>query len=439
MKKLSVLIGIIIVFCVPRYVSAQTYADSLQQASLQQCVQYALKHQPAIQQSLIDQQVVETTIKSKLADWYPQLNLAANLQHNFQLQAAKFGDSVIHLGTNNTSGIGLQVTQNIFDRDVLLASHTAQDVRTQARQLTEAEKINVAVTVSQAFYGVLLTQKQIELTSEDIRRLQLSLKDAYAQYQAGVVDKVDYKRATISLNNSAAQLKGQTDSLKAKYALLKQAMGYPDSAYFALMYDSVQLQQEIYIDTTQYINYNNRIEFRLLETERRLLLANIRYNKLAYFPTLSAFGAYNFNYFNNDFSKLYSQNFPTSYIGLQLSLPIFQGFKRVQNIRGAELAFKRSDFGVTGLKDSITTQYEQALALYKSNLYNYTVFRDNLSLATDIYNTLQLQYKAGIKTYLDVITAEEDLRSAETGYANALYQVLISKISVQKALGIIQY
>jgi len=85
MKKLVSLLFVIPAFLVPRYAQAQARTgDSLQAATLQQCVQYALTHQPNIQQSLIDQQIVETTIKSKLADWYPQLNLAASLQHNFQ-------------------------------------------------------------------------------------------------------------------------------------------------------------------------------------------------------------------------------------------------------------------------------------------------------------------------------------------------------------------
>src|SRR5438045_1026593 len=103
MKKLSRLGCAIIIFLLPGCVTAQIYMDTLQQATLQQCVQYAIKHQPLILQSLIDQQIVESTIKSKLADWYPQLNLAANLQHNFQLPASKFGDSVVHIGTANTS------------------------------------------------------------------------------------------------------------------------------------------------------------------------------------------------------------------------------------------------------------------------------------------------------------------------------------------------
>ena len=62
-------------------------ADSLlQQATLDNVVAYAIKHQPLIQQSFIDEQVTESLIKSKLADWYPQVDFRYNLQHNFQLQ-----------------------------------------------------------------------------------------------------------------------------------------------------------------------------------------------------------------------------------------------------------------------------------------------------------------------------------------------------------------
>jgi outer membrane protein TolC len=216
-------------------------------------------------------------------------------------------------------------------------------------------------------------------------------------------------------------------------------MGYPESSNLQLEFDSVKIQNEIYIDTTQQANYNNRIEYRLMQTEKRLLNQNVRYNKLAYFPTISAFGAYNFNYFNNSFSKLYSNNFPTSYAGIQLSVPIFQGFKRSENIKGAELQVQQFDYSMQGFRDTVNTQYQQALATYKSNLYNYSIFADNLKLATEVYNTLEVQYKAGIKTYLDVITAEDDLRTAEIGYTNALYQILISKVTVQKALGTVQY
>jgi outer membrane protein len=422
------------------YTYSQTAADtSLQQATLQNCVQYALKHFPLIQQSYLDEEITERQIKSKLADWYPQVNLNASYQNNFQLQAVNFAGSIVYSGTYNTSFVGLGATQNIFNRDVLLASRSANDVRKQTKQTTISNKIDIAVAVSKAFYDVLLTKKQIDLLDEDVVRLSRSLKDAYNQYQGGIVDKTDYKQATISLNNSKAEKKSDEELLKAKQVYLKQLMGYTGTDALNLVYDSAQMEQEVVIDTNTAVSYSNRIEYQLLQTQKRLQEENLKYNKWSFLPSVSAFGNYNFNYLNDQFSKLYANNYPTSNLGLQLSFPIFQGTKRIQNIRAAELQVKRVDWDIQSLQNSINTQYAQALAVYKGNLNDYYVLKENLELARDVYNTIQLQYRSGIKAYLDVITAETSLRSAQSNYANALYQVLSSKIDVQKALGTIKY
>lgn len=419
--------------------NAQTGDSLLQQANLQACVQYALTHQPAIRQSVIDEEITERTIKGKLADWYPQIAFNYNMQHYFKLQTTVFAGNAIKIGTKNTSFANFSATQNIFNRDVLLASRSAGDVRKQIRQTTTSNKINVAVNVSKAFYDVLLNQQQIRLLDSDIVLLQKSLDIAMSQYKAGVVDKVDYKRATISLNNSKAQRKTYEEQLKAKYAYLKELMNYPASSDLPLYYDSVQMQQDAFIDTSQNIHYESRIEYQLLETQRRLQEANLKYYKWAYIPSVSAFGNYNFIFFNNDFGKLYSKSFPTSYAGVTLSFPIFQGTKRTQDIRAAELQLQRVDYDIIAFKNSVNTEYQQALATYKSSLNNYNVLRENLTLAEDVFNTIQLQYRSGVKTYLEVITSQNDLISAQINYLEALYQVLSSKIDVQKALGQINY
>ena len=68
---------------------------------------------------------------------------------------------------------------------------------------------------------------------------------------------------------------------------------------------------------------------------------------------------------------------------------------------------------------------------------DYILLKENLQLANEVYNTIQLQYKSGVKNYLEVITAETDLRNAQVNYTNALYQVLSAKVDVQQALGVI--
>lgn len=412
---------------------------TLTQATLQNCIQYAIQHNPDIQNAKINQDITETIIKSKLADWYPQVNFNYNVQHNFKLPTLNFNGNIVHTGTENTSGLDFGVTQNIFNRDVLLASRTSKDVRLAASQNTKEQKINLAVEVSKAFYDIILTVQQLKVIEEDIVRTNQSLKDAYYQYQAGIVDKTDYKRATIALNNAKAQQKSGEESLKAKNAALKALMGYPDTRLLDLDYDTTQMEREIYFDTTQIVDYNNRIEIQQLETQKKLQEYNLQYYKWSFLPDVSAFGNYNLNYLNNQFSKLYGQSYPNSYAGISLSIPIFQGGKRLQQIKQAQYQIVQASNDIRSYENTINTQYENALASYKSNLYNYLSLKENLSLASEVYDVIQLQYRSGVKAYLDVITAESDLRTAQINYYNALYQLLSSKIDVQQALGTLNY
>jgi len=431
-------IGIVIITLIVLKSSAQN--DSLlQQATLDNVVQYALVHQPLLKQSAIDEQITEQQIKSKLSEWYPQVNFAYSFQHNFQLQETTFGGNTIKIGTENTSGLQLTATQNLFDRDVLLASRTAQDVRTAIKQNTTNTRIDVAVNAIKAFYDVLATTQQIKVATTTITRLERSLKDATAQYTAGVTDKTDYKRATIALNNAKASKASNEDLLKAKLEYLKTVIGYPTGSDLNIVYDSLAMEKEIYTDTSQIIDYTKRIEYQQLTTQKKLQEANLKYNKWSYIPSLSAFGAYNLGYQNNSFTKIYNKSFPNSYAGLSLEFPIFQGFKRTANIKQAELEVTRVDWDIINLQKNINAEYAQALASYKASFANYQALKENVDLAKEVYDVIQLQYKAGVKTYLEVITAETDLRSAEINYYNALYQVLASKTDVQKALGQINY
>ncbi len=96
---------------------------------------------------------------------------------------------------------------------------------------------------------------------------------------------------------------------------------------------------------------------------------------------------------------------------------------------------KRTDLDLVNLKNSVNSEYTSALSDYKASLSNYQAIKENVLLAQEVYDVIQLQYRSGIKTYLEVITAETDLRTSQINYFNALYQVLSSKIDVQKSLG----
>lgn len=432
-------VSIIAFSFVPIVSFAQSSDSLLAEANLPGVIQYALKNQPDVKQSLLDEKITELQIKSKLADWYPQINFNYLYQHNFEVQQSIIGGNVVRLGVDNTSAFQFSASQTIFNRDVLLAKRSKKDVEIQAKQQTTNTKIDLVVNVTKSFYAVLATEQQIRVANETITRLQRSLKDAKAQYDAGIVDKTDYKRATIALNNAIALKKTNEEALKSRTEGLKALMNYPSSSALNITYDSMALERSIQLDTLELIDVTRRIEYQILETRRNLLETNLQYNKWSYLPSLSANGSYNFNYLNNQFSKLYNTSYPNSFAGLTLSLPIFQGGKRRYNVKQAEYELQRTDLEMVALKNAMYSDYINAIAGYKASLANYISIKENMQLAQEVYDIIQLQYRSGIKTYLEVITAETDLRTAQNNYFNALYLLLSNKTDVERSLGKIQY
>lgn len=436
---IRVIAGILLLLPLLTHAQNVSQDSLLQEASLENVVQYALKHQPLVQQAMIDQEITDRVIKGKLADWYPQINFVYNYQHNIILPQNIIGGNVVRFGVNNTSATQFNATQSVFNRDIVLASRTASTVRVQAEQNTSRSKIDIVVDVTKAFYDLLATTQQIKIGEEDLIRLQRSLKDALNQYNAGVVDKTDYKRATILLSNSKAILKTNHELFKYKQEYLKTVMGYPKQSELNIQYDTLQMEAEIRLDTLQQLNYVDNIDYKMLFTQRELQKANVSYSKWGYIPSINAFGSYILNFQNNNFSELYATKYPNSYIGASLQFPIFQGGKRNARIQEQEWTLKRLDSQMINLQSTLSTEYTRALGSYKSYLAAYLALKENVELAKEVYDVIQLQYKNGVRAYLDVTVAETDLRSARINYFNALYQVLASKMDVQRVLGQINY
>jgi outer membrane protein TolC len=440
LQTLKLISWIALVLYIPSVAEAQTAEDSvLQVASLDKVVQYALTHQPVVQQAQVDEEIANKVIKGKLADWYPQINFTYNYQRFIDLQTAVFDGNVIPLGVNNTSSAQFNATQNLFNRDALLASSTASNVRTLANQNTSRSKINVVVDVTKAFYDVLATAQQVKVSDQSITRLERSLQTAYSRYTSGVADKTDYKRATILLGNAKAERKANSEALIFKQQYLKALMGYPLESDLPIQYDTLQMEREVFMDTLQHINYSEHIEYKILYTQRELQEANVKYSYWGFLPTLNAFGAYILNYQNDNFGELYDQKYPYSYVGATLAFPIFQGGKRTAKIQEEKWRRKRLDWSLIDLQNNLGAEYARALAAYKSNLAAYQIQKENVALAEEVYDVIQLQYQNGIRPYLDVTVAEADLRTTRINYFNALYQVLASKMDVQRALGQINY
>lgn len=407
-------------------------------ATLQELIDFALQNRGSVQQALIDEEIGERDISIALSGWYPQLNAKAQYNSNIIIPTAVIGDQVIRMGQNHTAALALQADQQILNPQLIQASKAAAHIRQRNAQNTENTLIYTTVEVSKGYYDILTTEEQLKIMDENIARLSKQLSDARARYEAGLADPTDYKRAQISLSNAQAARKRSEEVRKYKYTFLKELIGLDAGDELHLSFDNAAMESEILLDTTTQLQYHDRIEFQQLETARQLQALNTQYHKWTFLPSVSAFYNYAWDYRNNSFGDLLGTDYPRSVFGLTLSVPIFQGTKRTQEIRRSRLQEERLNWDAVNLRNRIHSEYELAMATYKAGLADLRAAEDNVTLSEEVYNTIKLQYDEGIKTYLDLMTAETDLRTTQLNYLGTLYAVLSGKLDVQRALGTIE-
>jgi len=431
-------------------VNAQTIAkeaDTTEFLTLKQCIDYALIHQPALNRSLLNISIAKETNAVNLSGFFPQVSIEGTLTHYIQLPTSFFSDTSgsstapvrQRLGVVNTLTPEVYVSQAIFSPGLTYALRSAPLYLKQSNQISDSTKINVVASVSKAFYNLLLTLEQINVLKEDTMMLRQSVEDTYHQLVGGIVDETDNDQAIVTLNNSKAQLKQATNNVIPQYASLKQLMGYPSQNQFNVKFDTLEMMNDIYFDTTQQLQFDKRIELQLINTSRDLQHQTTRYYQYSFLPTVSAFYDKTFEFENNTFGKLFNNSYPNSLIGLSFDMPIFTGFARTHNLQRSKLQERVIDWDETEEKSQIYTEYTTALANYKSDFYNLKTLQENVALAGKVNFIVNLQYKQGLVAYLNLITAQTNLITAQLNYTIALYQVLSSKIDLEKAMGMISY
>lgn len=407
--------------------------------TIKQCIDYAMIHQPALNQAQINIEITKATNAINLSTWLPQIGANGQLNHYIQQSNNPSGTNGYNGGVTNTFVPQLTVSQTLFNPSLLFASRTAPLLVKQSQQSVDSTKIYLVAAVSKSYYNVLLTLEQINVYREDTARLGRSMRDAYHQYKGGIVDETDYEEAAISQNNAIATLKQAVENVIPQYATLKQLMGYPPAQQFNVAFDTLQMMNDIQLDTTKQLDYEKRIEYQQVHTQQAIQDEQVNYYRWSWLPTVSAFYNYNLAFENNHLNDLFSTSYPSQLIGLSFSIPIFTGFARINSEKRARLQREQLTWQETGLKSQIYTEYTTALAGYKSNFFNLTLLQKNVNMARRTYFVVDLQYKQGIVPYLNVITAQSNLIQSEISYINAVFQTLSSKIDLEKSMGDITY
>lgn len=426
--------------------SSAAGTPELHQFSLAQAIDYASKNSVAVKNALLDYEIQEQSNRATVSQALPQItgSLAATWYTQFPATAVPGGSFpgtvpgkvyAFSFGLPSTNTASVNLKQVLFDGQVfvgLQARQTSLDFYRKRQEITEQI---IRVNINKVYYQLLVGKFQLDQIDANIHSQEELLHNSSEMFKNGFAEQLDVDKATVQLSNL------QTDRIQTEYNIsygylgLKVLLGMPirDSLSLTdtLTYDMVR--DAVLSDDYKYAD---RREFQLLEINRRLNEYDIKRYKKQYIPTASLQATYQQQqyWFHIDpFQR--ATWFPGSWIGLNINIPIFDGFYKDANIKQARLKLRQTENNQDSLKIRIDNDVKDAQLRFNAALATLDYQKKNMELSEKVYAQTRKKYEQGLGSNIEITNAFSDQRTAQANYFNALYNAIAAKVDYLNAIG----
>lgn len=303
---------------------------------------------------------------------------------------------------------------------------------------------NTVLQTNQLFLNVVFTYELLKVNDDNLKRDQRQLDRIVESNKVGAVAIADVYRQQVQVgSDELALIQAQSNHEKAKADLVAYLGTDFDSEY---SFDFSGIPTDI--DTTefaplntQYSNFNElvnsakgrRPDYLSSVENLNSAEAGLSEARAAYFPTISATG--NYGYSAGEFKSL-TDNRSLS-IGLNISLPIFNGFATQNTIEQQSMARNNADEQTKQAERQLRVDIRKALLDLESAEKQVKVTQTSVRSAEMDRQIAEEKYNLGAGTLLDLLVATANYTNALSNKLSAATQYLLAKKGVEFALGTI--
>lgn len=431
--------------------------EGAQGFSLQECIEYAINHNQQVMNANLDREIADAKVRETVADGLPQINGNLDLGYNYKVPTTQLpailipeqfrdpsippdGFVPVNFSTKYTGSASVNLEQMIFNGSYFVGLRAAKTYTELARKDHIKTKIDVIEAVSKAYYTVLVNKERVELINKNYNRLDSLLSDTKVMYENGFAEKIDVSRIQVQFNNLQVEKQNIERVIELSIALLKFQMGMPQTEEVVLAEGIEDIDfQSVESSLGEGFQYSDRIEYSQMQTNKDLVELDIKNTKVQYLPRIDLYGALGATAGTQSSSELLSFNkdpwFGQGIVGVRMSVPIFDGFRKSNMIQQKRIQARQIDNSFEQLKNSIDLDIKQSAISYEKAFDNMVAQSENMKLAEEVYNVTKIKYQEGVGANIEVINADADYKEAQTNYYNALYDALVAKVELEKAYG----
>jgi outer membrane protein len=424
--------------------------------SISEAQTYALQNNRTIQSAKIDISSVNKKVWETIAIGLPQLNFAANYQHQFEVPQLNFGSYLdvnalpdgaltktnihdayrnsppISLGVKNNTIFDFTVSQLIFSGEYIVGLQAMKVLKQASEKTLVKTEAQTKESVATTYYLILILEENVKVLKESLRSTDQTYSDLVKMNQQGFNEETDVDQMKISRSNIQTLITSIESQKAISMKLLKYQLGV-EFEKTILLTDSLPAiinQGNIQYLSSPEFNVKNSVDYQIISNQEKISALMLKREQSKLLPTVSGF------YRHQEQTNKPAFNFAVKDIaGVQLSLPIVTSGQRLSRVSQAKFDFEKSRLNKDNVEKGLIMEYETAKSSYQTAFSNFTTNKESMTLSKKVYDKTVIKYKEGVSSSFELTQNQAQFLTAESNYYNSVLLLLNAKAKLDRILG----
>jgi outer membrane protein len=406
--------------------------------SLQDCIIYALVNSTDIGRAKNSVEIENAYLEQSKAARLPNLQLGASQQLS---SAGSYNttNNEWSRNSNATLSVSLNSQVSLYNGAKIKNTISQSQINLEAAELNiQTEQELIGLNILSAYINVLLAKDNVQNSQLQLEAIQKQLTYAEARKEAGSISLSDLLIIKSQQASDKTSLIESESNLRIALVSLMQLMNMPVSNKFDIQQPDIDKLIGDTIETNPAMVYEIALGIQPNIKTAKLNVESaetgISIAKADAMPKLTLNGAMNTGYGSNingvDFGEQFS-NSVNPYVGLSLSVPIFQQKQTKTQVKLAQIQVSNSELELIDIENDLRKYIEQACTDAQTAQSNYQALQEQLDAENESYQVADEMYNQGMINSVDFLLSKNNLIVAKNKFTQAKYNLILQNKIVE--------
>lgn len=422
------------------------FAQDTITVSLPKALEIALSESPTIKVVNKEIQRVDYSKKERMGGLFPSVSLSGAYQRAIKKQKMFFSfpgmpanPDGIEVGQDNTFTGGISASLPLIAPTLWATINMSELELELAQESARSSKIALYNQVTKAYYAILLTQDSYNVIKRSYENSNENARIIQNKFKQGTVSEFEWIRADVQARNILTSVVSAENAVNLSKLQLMMLMGIDMNTEIKVEGKLADFEAAMYGDVLNIdpSKLDQNSDLKQFQIQMKQLQQTEKIHKASLLPTLGASLNYQYMSYANDSNTFNADQywFPTSTLGVQLTIPLFQGGAKYNKSKQLKIQMDEMMLQRQNLKRSLQLQTISQMNNIKNALKKIESNKESLRQAEKALSISQKMYEVGMATFLDLNNADLSYRNAGLAYNQSIYDYLSAKTDLEKILG----